>query len=99
MADQQQRVTLPPELIASIKTISSDATLSASSRLTGVLMLIWGWTWYQGQATIDPSMVALPDAQWQEVCGLLNSGVPEDPITRVNLGLSFMNSGPTAYTE
>jgi hypothetical protein len=95
----EQRVTLPPGILASIKVISSHASLSPSERLTGVLTLIWGWAWYERQAQIDPSMIALSAAQWQEVCGLLNSGVPDDPINSVNLGLSFMSSGPTVYTE
>jgi hypothetical protein len=93
---EQQLVTLPPGIIASLKVISEAGHLSPSERLTGVLMIIWGWAWYQRQVRFDPSDVVLSKEQWEEVCGLMVHGVPNDAITGVNLGLSFMNSGPSA---
>jgi len=36
---------------------------------------------------------SLPEHQWFEVCTQLVHGVPNDTVTGVNLGLSFMNSG------
>jgi hypothetical protein len=95
--DMQQRVTLPPGLLASIKAIASDETMPPAYRLTGVLMMVFGFAWYEQQDAIDPTAIALPSAQWQEVCGMLSSGVALDPIAGVNLGLSWMNSGPSAY--
>jgi len=40
---QQQRVTLHRAIMAVIKAIASDAELSSSDRLTGVIVLIYGW--------------------------------------------------------
>lgn len=102
-AEQQvasrQRVTLPAPVMAAAKTIASDASIAPPGRLTGVLMLIWGYAWFEQQPEIDPRAIALPNAQWEEICGLLVSGVPDDKVNMVNLGLSFMNSGPSSYTD
>ncbi len=74
-----------------------DAT--AGERLTGVLMMINGSARYDRQSSIDPTALALPDAQWRGVCAHLANGVADDPVAGVNLGLAFMNSGPSAHTE
>lgn len=94
---EQQRVILPAGILKAIRTIASDATLAPSERLTGALVLTFGFAWYEQQDAIDATAIALPSAQWQEVCGMLSSGVALDPIAGVNLGLSWMNSGPSAY--
>ena len=60
-------------------------------------MIVFGFAWYERQDAIDPTAIALPSAQWQEVCAHLANGVPDDAVAGVNLGLSFMNSGPSAY--
>ena len=83
--------------MACITALAADSTLTAGERLTGVLMLIYGWAWFDQQESIDPTTLALPDSQWQEVCAQLANGVPDDAVAGVNLGLSFMNSGPSAY--
>ena len=51
------------------------------------------------QASIDPRAIALPEAQWLQVCELFTSGVKDDEINGVNLGLSWMNQGPSGYTD
>jgi len=96
---EQQRVTLPVGLMAAIKTITSDEELLPGYRLSGVMMIVFGFAWYERQESVDPTAVALPSAQWREICGLLGSGVALDPIAGVNLGLSWMNSGPSAYED
>lgn len=93
----QQQVTLPAGLRAAIKTIASDGDLPPAYRLSGAVMMVFGFAWYERQTKIDPTAIVLPSAQWQEICGYLTSGVPEDRIAGVNLGLSWMNSGPSSY--
>jgi hypothetical protein len=34
-----------------------------------------------------------------DVCTQLVHGVPDDTVTGVNLGLSYMNCGPSVYDE
>ena len=97
--ETQQRVTLPPSVMASIKVITSDATMAPEHRLLGVLVLVWGYAWFELQASIDPRAIALPEAQWLQVCELFTSGVKDDEINGVNLGLSWMNQGPSGYTD
>jgi hypothetical protein len=97
--DTQQCIELPPSLMGCITALAADARLTAGVRLTGVLMMIYGWAWYERQESIDPTAIAMPKHQWFEVCSQLVHGVPDDTVTSVNLGLSFMNSGPSAYDE
>jgi hypothetical protein len=96
---EQQHITLPAAVMACIKAITGDESIPPPSRLSGVLLLIFGYAWYERQDTIDPRSIALPSEQWREVCGMLTNGVGSDPLSDVNLGLSFMNSGPSAYEE
>ena len=95
--DTQQRIELPSSLMACITALAPDARLTPGERLRGVPMLVFGFAWYEQQDAIDPTAIALPSAQWQEVCAHLANGVPDDAAAGVNLGLSFMNSGPSAY--
>jgi len=97
--ETQQRVTLPPSVMASIKVITSDATMAPEHRLLGVLVLVWGYAWFELQASIDPRAIALPEAQWLQVCELFTSGVKDDEINGVNLGLSWMNQGPSVLRQ
>jgi hypothetical protein len=96
---EKQRVTLPPGVLAQIKSITSDASLAPHRRLEAAILLTWGWAWYERQVTVDPTMIALPETQWQEICEYLVSGVPDDKINQVNLGLSWTNSGPSGYSD
>jgi len=80
-------------------TLAADATLTAGERLTGVLMMIYGWVWYERQESIDPTLIALPKHQWLEVCPQLVHGVPDDTVTGVNIALSFTNVGPSTSTN
>ena len=99
MSTTAQRLTLPADLLAVIKTISSDADLPPRARLLGVLTLVWGWSFYTGHEQIDPTAMALPESQWVQVAQLLHDGVAADSLAGVNLALSFMNSGPSSYIE
>jgi hypothetical protein len=96
---EQQRVTMTPDAMAAIKVLAASESLDPWQRLTAVMLLVWGFAWYDKQPRIDPTLLALPSAQWQEICGYLTSGAPGDPIDRVNLGLAWMNSGPSAYED
>lgn len=93
----QQRITLPPAVVACIRAITSDGKLPSGQRLAGVLMLVYGWAWCDAQESIDPTCVALPEAQWQQVGNMLATGVDLDPIAGVNLLLDWMNRGPSGY--
>lgn len=91
----RRRVELPASVMRCITALTGDATLSPGERLTGAIMLTFGWAWYDRQESIDPTALALPRHQWLEVCEQLAHGVPGDAIGGVNLGLSFMDRGPS----
>lgn len=94
--EEKQRITLPESLMLAVRAITDDASMAPNHRFFGVLMVIWGFAWYERQAAVDPTAIALPSAQWQEICGWF-TGMDDDPVARVNFGLSWMNSGPSAY--
>lgn len=96
---EQRRVTLPASVMLSAKAISSDPSMHPQHRLSGVLMLIYGWAWVEQQTKIDPRDLAVPKSQWLAVAECLTHGVPEDAISAVNLGMSFVNSGPSSYND
>jgi len=98
-ATTARRVTLPASVMGSIKAISCDEDMPPGHRLAGVLMLIWGWAWFQQQNEVDPRSIELPESQWLAVCDLLANGVAIDSLAGVNLGLSFMNQGPSSYKD
>jgi hypothetical protein len=93
-----QRVEIPETLMKVITTIASDVNLNPRERLEGVLILTYGLAVLR-RVTDDKVHFAIPTAQWHQICGDLTIGVPDDRITQVNLGLDWMNSGPSAYDE
>lgn len=98
----EQRITLPSSLIESIKSIACEQDIAPGHRLSGVLMMIYGYAWFEQQPaySIDPTTIQLPTTQWLEVCGYLTQGAAAiDAIAGVKLGLSFMNQGPSAYND
>jgi hypothetical protein len=97
-APTQQRVVLPESIVDCIKAITADTTLTPAKRLTGVLVLIFGWAWYERQDTVDPTAIALPQEQWEQVCGMMTNAEVNGGQA-VDLALAFMNSGPSAYRE
>lgn len=96
---EQQRVKLAPCVMGAAKAIGSDASMPPAHRLVSVLMLVYGYAWFDKQHEIDPRGIALPEDQWREICGFLASGVPGDELNNVNLALSWMNQGPSGYMD
>jgi len=88
----RREVTLPEPVMRCLDAIAGDETLTASDRLTGTLMLIYGYAWYDEQEKIEPTQLAIPTAQWQHICTAL-AHAPGD----LNAGLDFMNVGPSAF--
>lgn len=90
--DTRQKVTLPEAVMRCLEAIAADEQLSPADRIAGAVHLINGWAWYETQQDIDPTQIAIPTAQWHRVCTALAHG-PD----AVNLGLEFMNYGPSAF--
>jgi len=49
------------------------------------------------EVSIQPADYAIPEAQWLTICGWLTNSQPTDAIESVNLGLTWMNIGPSSY--
>lgn len=57
--------------------------------------------WGELPEKVDPRDYALPQDQWSELCqALIDRGhKTADPLEGVNLGLDWVNIGPSAYEE
>ena len=51
------------------------------------------------QERVDPTLVAIPEAQWRDIAGVLTKAPNDDPYGGVNLGLEFMDKGPSGYSD
>jgi hypothetical protein len=96
---EQQRVTLPRSVMTAIAAVATHQPMLPHERLEAVLWLIYGWAWYDRQESVDPTAIAIPSTQWHTISTFLMRAPKDDPIDSVNLALSFMNSGPSAFDE
>jgi hypothetical protein len=92
-----QQIKLTATTLAAIKLIAESEDMPPGSRLYATLMLVWGEAWYARQTEVDPEALSIPREQWLEVAGYLTHGVAIDSIAGVNLGLDWMNKGPTSH--
>jgi hypothetical protein len=95
---EQFQFTLPPVAMDAIRAILADTTMSTQRRFEAVVVLVFGWSLWERQESVDPTMVAIPNDQWESICGWMTN-LETDPIARVNYGLGWMNSGPTSFTR
>ena len=95
---EQHRFTLPQSAMDAIKAITADTSMSTGRRFEATIVLIFGWGLWEQQTSIDPTRTAIPQGQWETICGWLTH-LESDPIGAVNYGLGFMNSGPSAFTQ
>jgi hypothetical protein len=107
MADQpaDREISLIPEPVMEvIKLLTHDKTVNAHFRMVGVLVLLEGWAYYEDfDRTAAPEdrlpRLRIGSKQWLQICEWLTSGVPTDRLDQVNLGLDFMNRGPSSVDD
>lgn len=94
---EQLKVTLPFSLMQAIKAICESPML-AKDKYLAVILMCHGYGLWEQQESFDPTSYAIPDAQWAAICELMMNLVDGD-LTKVNLGIDWMNQGPSGYTE
>lgn len=92
----RRQVTLSSGVIESIR-ILADSDQPPEDIIGTIIHLINGVAWFEDQASIDPTLVQIPDTQWTKIAGYLSNRGKDDKVHRSNLALSFMNSGPSTF--
>lgn len=96
MARVKQR--LPEVYVKGIEAIAKDKTLSAQERFSAMVLAAFGGIMFQAAPAGNAMDYAIPKDQWERLAGAFIS-LDEDAIAAVNYGLSWVNSGPSAYEE
>lgn len=84
--------------LAGLKAIMDAPEGSPAEKSEAVLKIVLGLGMVAANESIDPTAYAVPDAQWRTLCAWL-MGIQSGPLTTVNLGLQWMNLGPSAFEE
>lgn len=92
---------LPQSLMnATMRIIEAD-DMPLSDRFEAVLLMVTGYGLYQQTESVDPTRFAIPQDQWTTIAQGLQDAQLRDggtTVAAVNIALSWMNSGPSAYT-
>jgi hypothetical protein len=111
---EQVKTVLPESLMKAIELVT-ESDLPAPQRLEAAVLICHGWGLWQQHVVqpeehFSPTSYAIPERQWMEIAEWLQGTKRSDPnqpltreeadsIAKVNLALSFMNSGPSGYKE
>lgn len=78
-----------------------NALVAALQTTFNALLSEHGLTWedFSAERPLDGTKLQIPDHQWIEIANWLSDKSDEnlDAVDRVNLALSWMNSGPSGY--
>jgi hypothetical protein len=92
----KRQVTLPDSLINAIRLVCADPATEPGAALEAALLITYGYAMYERTEAIDPTKIVVPNAQWLQIAQWLTD-IRGPSINRVNLGLSWMNIGPSGY--
>lgn len=90
---------LPESLMKAIRATVASPDATVGEKLEAVVLMVHGYGLFaKYDGTIDPTAYAIPEEQWHAISGLLME-VPDGDVGKVNMGLEWMNIGPSAYKE
>ena len=96
---EQRRVTLPNCLMKAAKVIG-ESDMAPVERLNAIVLMTHGYGLIDAHPGIlDTTAMAIPESQWAEICEILMHLSNGSDIDRVNLGLDWMNVGPSGYKD
>lgn len=95
---EQLKVTLPEALMQTIKAVCA-SDMKASDKYVAIILICHGYGLWEQQETFDPMSYAIPEVQWEVICELMMNLTDSDSVTKVNLGIDWMNQGPSGYKE
>jgi hypothetical protein len=94
-----QRVRLPDSLIHAIRLVAADPSGAPMSAVHAAVLITYGYALYTRQQTIDPCAFAIPTDQWTTISQALLDVPALSEVGRVNLGLEWVNLGPSGVDD
>lgn len=96
---QPHRVRLPESLMRSIRLAAADPVGAPLVAVEAAVLISYGYALYSRQDTVDPCAFAIPTEQWTAISRALLDVPNTSEITRANLGLEWVNLGPSAFDD
>jgi hypothetical protein len=96
---QPQQIRLPDSLMRAIRLVAADPIGAPLAAVEAAVLITYGYALYSRQDTLDPCTFALPTEQWTAIGQALLDVPNTTEITRVNLGLEWVNLGPSAVDD
>ena len=95
---EQIKEPLPESLMKAIKASVESPDLTAEEKFAAAVLIAHGYGLYLAQERLNPTAYAIPEEQWTAICGMLQTTKTGD-IAQVNVGMDWMNVGPSGYKE
>lgn len=93
----QIKKPLPDSLMKAIRATVQSPDMTPREKFEAVVLVTHGYGLFTAASgTIDPTAYAIPQEQWVEISGLMQS-LGDGPLDRVNASLEWMNIGPSGY--
>lgn len=96
---EQIKKPLPDALMKAIKATVESPDVTVQEKVEAAVLIAHGYGLFtKHDGTIDPMGYAIPEKQWGEISEMLQTASKlDDPISRVNWALTWMNIGPSGY--
>jgi hypothetical protein len=97
----QIRKPLPESLMKALRATVASPDLTPQEKFEAAVLIVHGYGLFaRNDGSIDPQGYAIPEKQWGEISFMLGSAtITDDPISRVNWALNWMNVGPSGYSN
>lgn len=79
-----------------IKASVASPDLTPPEKFEVAVLITHGYGLFSAQERIDPTAYAIPEAQWGEIMGMLQT-LEHTDISKVEVGMDWMNVGPSGY--
>lgn len=97
---EQIKKPLPESLMKAITATMTSPDLTPGEKFEAAVLITHGYGLFaRADGTIDPMGYAIPVEQWNAIGLLLQTAAMNgDAVAQVNMGLDWMNIGPSGYT-
>jgi hypothetical protein len=99
MSDRLEK-PLPDSVMLAIDAVVKEPGMTAAAKFEAIILMVHGTGLYMAAASLDPTAFAIPKEQWTWISqALVDLRGTLGDVERVNLALSWMNMGPSAYED
>lgn len=91
---------IPESLMKAIRVVMATDAMTPPQKVEAVTLIAHGAGLWAIAETIDPRSYAIPERQWTEISQMfVEEGRKHSALDGVNLSLSWMDVGPSAYKD